>query len=106
MNLTLLSVDDALDLVVEHKCQLCPGCGFDCIVLDHHVFLEIDGAISVYLAGQCRACRLAFLWYWSCGDEGHISPDNSYECNCGHIWSCSQNSMQVKIAGIEGIIDI
>jgi len=96
MDLLLLSVDEALDLVVENKWQLCPECELDCIVLDHDGFLEIDGAISVYLAGQCRACRLAFLWCWSCGDEGHLQPGDSYECNCGHIWSCSQDGMRYR----------
>jgi hypothetical protein len=106
MDLLLLSVDEALDLVVEDKWQLCPGCEADCIVMDHGGFLEVDGAISVYLAGQCRACRLAFLWCWSCGDEGHMPPSVSYECNCGHIWSCSQDGMRVQIAGTDEIIDI
>ena len=106
MDLRFLSVDEALDLVVENKWQLCPRCELDCIVLDHDGFLERDGAISVYLAGQWRACRLAFLWCWSCGDEGHMPPGNSYECNCGHMWSCSQDGMQVQIVGTEGITAI
>ena len=61
MDLLLLSVGEALALVVEDKWQLCSGCEADCIVMDHSGFVEIDGAISVYVTGQCKAYRLAFL---------------------------------------------
>ncbi len=98
-DLVLLNVDEALELVVPDRWQTCPCCETDCMVLDHDGSLEFDdGSVSIYLAGQCRSCRLAFLWCWACGDEGHLRPGQSHTCGCGHKWYCAVDEMEVQPA--------
>jgi hypothetical protein len=101
--LVLLDIDEALELVVENKWQLCPSCNVDCIIMNHEGSIliedELGAGISVYLAGQCRQCGLAFLWCWACGEEGYLEPGESYVCWCGHAWSSEPPSMTVCPVG-------
>jgi len=106
-DLILLDIDEALDLVVEDKWELCPVCEQDCIVLDHYGTLQLpDGSESVHLAGQCRTCKLAFLWCLACGDEGHMRPGDSHTCGCGHTWRCERGRMCVQVAGHNALLEI
>jgi hypothetical protein len=99
LDLLLLNVDEALELMVEDKWQLCPACEADCIVLEHSGALIIEGAYSIFLAGQCRECRLGFVWCWSCGAEGHIEPGQTQECGCGHSWRVVDGGVCVRPHG-------
>jgi hypothetical protein len=69
MDLKLLSIDQALDLIVEDKWLMCPICEDDCIVLDRDGATNLAGSLLWYLAGRCRECGAAMVWCQDCGDK-------------------------------------
>lgn len=86
-DLRLLSLEEAIDLLVPDKWEICPNCQHDCIVLDDDgALITKDGLIFWWLAGQCRECKYAFAWCQECGIYMHIPFDSRTECTCGHIW--------------------
>lgn len=101
VDLLLLTLDEALELVVEDKWEICPSCQRDCIVLQYERPLEIGGRYSMVLAGQCRICALSFVWCWACGGEGYFYPGESAPCDCGHVWEPEAGRILVRLAGEE-----
>jgi hypothetical protein len=96
-DLVLLDMEDALDLVVADKWEVCPKCQEDCIVLEHEGFIEYpDGTTSVYIGGQCRRCRLAYFWCWCCGWQDYLDPGESHICDCGHEWITAADGLDVN----------
>lgn len=99
MDLRLLTIDEALDLVVPDKWCLCPHCENDCIVADAEFFNEIDEPFSIAVAGQCRECRHALVWCWDCGMKGWLSPNEEFDCGCGHEWLARDDGIFVRRNG-------
>lgn len=86
-DLELLSLDEALELIVPDKWKLCPMCQNDCIVLDAPYSVEMnDGSWVWWLEGACRQCRYAFVWCQDCGIEYELRLDESITCDCGYHW--------------------
>lgn len=95
-DLLLLSVEEALDLIVPDKWKMCPSCGVDCIVLDQ------DGAVMLndaswfwWLAGQCRGCNCARIHCQDCGTKAYIDLSKSMTCGCGHIWASTEKGVTI-----------
>ena len=57
LDLRLLTLDEALDLIVEDKWELCESCGQDVVVLDHDGATDVDGTWPWWLAGRCRFAK-------------------------------------------------
>jgi len=97
VDLRILTIEHALDVLVPEKWSMCPACKKDCIILDHDGACEYHGAWLWWLAGQCRECRFGFAWCQDCGENMGISLNESRECNCGHIWRSHSDGMAVKL---------
>jgi hypothetical protein len=86
-DLRLLTLDDALDLIVPDKWMLCPNCERDCVVLDQtNIVPASSGLLIWWLAGACRECRFLIAWCQDCGTQYHLKNGESVKCYCGHVW--------------------
>ena len=95
-SLELLSIEDALDLVVPDKWKMCPSCGVDCIVLDQEGAVTFEGGSWFWwLAGQCRGCNCARIHCQDCGTKAYINVDQSTICGCGHRWAITDKGVTI-----------
>lgn len=99
VDLRILTLEKALDLLVPEKWAMCPNCYADCIVLDHEGAMELDGVWLWWLAGQCRNCRFGFAWCQDCGEYLHIPVGEEVHCLCRHWWGIRQGGMYLVLAG-------
>jgi hypothetical protein len=99
LDLRLFPLEDALDLFVADKWEMCEACGRDCIVLDHDGAIAAEGAWLWWLAGRCRACRLAFVWCQECGGKLAVAVGESALCTCGHVW---RNEIEGVLLSLDG----
>lgn len=96
-DLELLSVEQALDLIVPGKWKMCPACSADCIVLDQDGAVQSnDGLIIWWLAGQCRGCKCARIHCQDCGVKAYIELSEVYVCGCGHAWSSTEEGVAIE----------
>lgn len=96
--LSLLTVEEALTLLVPDKWQVCPACEEDCIVLDQGGTTEIKGLIVWWLAGQCRKCHFARVWCQDCGEQYGIRINEIIVCWCGHHWQSKADGIYLRLA--------
>lgn len=95
-DLELLSVEDALDLIVPDKWKMCPSCGVDCIVLDQERAVTFEGGSWFWwLAGQCRGCNCARIHCQDCGTKAYIDLGQSMICVCGHLWASTDKGVTI-----------
>lgn len=85
-DLRILSIDEALELVVPDKWELCPKCEEDCILMDCSGFFEENGLVVWWIAGQCRECKTAKVHCQDCGRELYIDIEGNEVCNCPRVW--------------------
>jgi len=98
-DMRLLSLEEAIDLLVPDKWEMCPNCLRDCIVLDDDgALITEDGLLFWWLAGQCRECRYAFAWCQECGIYMDIPYKDRLECTCGHIWENKSDGVNLTLA--------
>lgn len=98
-DLRLLTLEDALDLLVPDKWEMCPACEKDCIVLDEDgALITEDGLLFWWLAGQCRNCQFAFAWCQECGLYLNLPKGQSEECTCGHLWENMDDGINLTLA--------
>lgn len=93
--LELLSVEEALDLIVPDKWKMCPACGVDCVVLDQDGAVPLDGLFFWWLAGQCRGCKCARIHCQACGLKTYIDLHASVVCGCRHRWSSTDDGVTI-----------
>ncbi|GHV05618.1 hypothetical protein FACS189485_12870 [Spirochaetia bacterium] len=98
-DIRILALEDALDLIVPDKWKMCHNCHNDCIVLDQEGVLSLkNGKALWWLAGQCRECKTGFVYCQDCGLKFYIKKDESYICDCGHEWICTEKGLFVQLA--------
>lgn len=96
-DLRLLSVEQALDLIVREKWMMCPACEADCIVLDQDGAVQLDdGLIIWWLAGQCRSCKCVRIHCQDCGVKAYTELNGVYVCGCGHAWSSTEEGVTIE----------
>lgn len=96
-DLRILSVEEALDLIVPDKWSMCESCNQDCVVLDQDGMAQFDsGQIIWWLAGRCRNCKVAFVWCQDCGVQYSVSVEDSVTCDCGHNWFNTDEGLSVQ----------
>lgn len=101
-DLELLSVDEALDLIVPDKWKMCPSCDADCIVLDQEGAVTFEGgAWFWWLAGQCRGCKCARIHCQDCGLKTYIELHASMVCGCGHRWSSTDDGVTIAFFEVD-----
>lgn len=99
LDLRLLTLEQALDLIVPDKWIVCPVCGNDCIVMDCAGGMVIDNMWSLLTAGRCRECQTALVYCWTCGDRMLLKLKEQMKCDCGHLWKNITKSIMVRIRG-------
>lgn len=98
-SLELLSVEDALNLIVPDKWKMCPSCGADCIVIDQEGAIAlVDGSLFWWLAGQCRGCNFARIHCQDCGTKAYIDLNQCRICECGHRWENTDKGVSIVFA--------
>ena len=97
LDLRLLPLEGAPDLIVPEKWKMCPSCSRDCIVMDQDGLIEWRGTFIWWLAGQCRACRCARMDCQDCGSKLYVELDESAICGCGHQWSSTSSGATVAL---------
>lgn len=96
-DLITLSLEEALDLIVPDKWEMCPVCNADCIVLDQDGMTLLDnGLILWWLAGQCRGCKCAQVHCQDCGHIMYIEVGKSLVCGCGHEWHSTEEGVAIE----------
>jgi hypothetical protein len=96
LDLRLVTVEDALDLMVTDKWTMCPVCEDDCIVLDRDGATEVGGAWLWWLAGRCRECQAARVWCQDCGWKGILEAGHTGQCECGYSWRNGPDTIYVQ----------
>lgn len=99
VDLRLLTLDQALDLMVPNKWIVCSVCENDCIVMDCSGGMVVDNMWSLLIAGRCRECQTALVFCWACGDKMLLTLNEEIKCDCGHLWWNNTKSIRVKIQG-------
>lgn len=103
-DLTLLGIEEALDLIVPEKWVMCSVCGKDCVVLDQAGAIETQhGQVIWWLAGQCRECKAAFIHCQDCGEQFWLQKDEDTVCPCGYTWFCNEDGTCLDILGDSSI---
>lgn len=96
LDLRLLDIDEALDLLEPDKWCLCPACQNDCIIYETGFLNELHEPVSVVVTGQCRECRHSLAWCWDCGTELWLNTGETAECYCGHEWIADPEEVLVR----------
>ena len=97
--LELLTLEEALDLIIPDKWKMCPICNADCIVLDQDGAVQFEGgSIFWWLAGQCRGCKCARIHCQDCGVKSYVKLNESVVCGCGHQWSSSNEGVAIAFS--------
>lgn len=96
MDLRILDIDEALDLIVPDKWSLCPSCERDCIVYKTVIFSQLHEPMSLAVVGQCRECRHCMAWCWDCGMKLWLDPGETVECGCEHEWIAKDDNLYVQ----------
>jgi hypothetical protein len=107
LDLRLLTLDEALDIMVPEKWEICPRCEIDCIVNDHGGMFRLDdGMFFWWFGGQCRSCKLTAIWCQDCGQIHYFEVGDTVKCWCGHKWICNTKGMRLKLSGMNKFIPI
>lgn len=99
--LRLLSLEDALDLHVPDKWEMCPNCKKDCIVLDMDGITEYGSGWLWWLAGKCRDCKYGFVWCQDCGVNLELPFNKEVVCGCGHGWRSSDEGLIIRFNAVD-----
>lgn len=102
--LRILSLEDALDLMVPDKWSMCPNCKIDCIVLDLDGMTGYGPGWLWWLAGRCRECKHGFLWCQDCGENIELPHNQEVFCYCGHAWLSNDDGLTVRLEAVESEI--
>ncbi len=101
----ILSLEEALDLIVPDKWKMCPFCNSDCIVLDQDGIVPFDGGGWFWwLAGQCRECKSGRVHCQDCGEKFYIKFGESANCGCGHEWFATADGISISFGEEEPAI--
>lgn len=97
-DLRILTIEEALEIMVPDMWELCSNCNNDCIVMDQSGFTETqEGKVLWWLAGQCRECRTAKVHCQDCGSKYYLEKDQQTDCFCNHKWSCTNDGIYLRL---------
>lgn len=98
MDIRILSIEEALDLIVPNKWMMCYECD-ECVVMDWDgvLYLTNEELFFDWYAGRCRECKNLYLYCPQCGSRTIIEDADPYKCNCGHTWKYTNNQLLLKL---------
>ena len=98
MDIKILSIEEALGLVVPNKWIMCYDCNDECVVMDWDGVLyqkKIELFFTWY-AGRCRKCKNLYLYCPACGNKTIIEDTDPWKCHCGHTWKTKKDQLFIK----------
>jgi len=95
LDLQVLTIDEATDLIVEDKWKMCTVCNDDCVVMDSDGYFEIEGLINWWIGGTCRSCKSMYIHCQDCGQRGIISSGKNWQCRCPLLWCNINGQLEV-----------
>lgn len=100
MDLKILSIEEALDLVIPNKWMMCYDCDEECVVMDWDgiIYRENEGLFFIWFAGRCRNCKNLYIHCPSCGNKSIIEDTDPWTCYCGHKWKAKKNKFYIKFS--------
>jgi len=96
LDLRILTIDEATDLVVPEKWQMCSECEEDCIVMDEDGITEYQGLYLWWIGGKCRSCNSLLINCQDCGLLGISNEKDLWKCYCGHTWKPENKGVSIK----------
>lgn len=103
-DLKLLEIEKALDLIIPNKWFMCYYCPDECVVMDSDgvIYREESGLFFDWYAGKCRSCGDTYFHCPECGDRKILEDDDeTYECNCEHVWKKEKDKLHIKFNNLE-----
>lgn len=99
MDLRVLSIEEALDLVIPNKWMMCYSCKDECVIMnwDGILFLRQTGLFFMWYAGRCRKCKNLYLHCPECGSRTIIEDSDPWKCSCKHTWKTENEQLFVKL---------
>jgi hypothetical protein len=88
LDLRILTIEKALDLIAPDKWFMCYNCKDECVVMDKDgvLFRKSQNLFFYWLAGSCRNCKNLYLYCDECGSRVIIEDADPWKCSCGHHW--------------------
>lgn len=98
VDLRLLKVEEALDLIIPNKWFMCYDCVDECVVMDNDgvLFRENDNLFFEWYAGKCRNCGNTYVYCPGCGSRTILEDGDKYECSCNHKWKKEKEKLFIK----------
>lgn len=96
LDLRILSIDEATNLIIEDKWLMCQVCQEDCVVLDNDGFVIVNGLLNWWLGGTCRECKSVYINCQDCGGKAILNENKIWTCNCPLDWSSVGGRIVVK----------
>ncbi len=97
-DLRLLTVVEALDLIVPNKWFMCYNCPDECVAMDSDgvFYRETSKLFFDWYAGKCRNCGDTYFYCPECGNRKILEGDETYKCSCMHKWKKEGEKLYIK----------
>lgn len=99
LDLRILSIQDAFEVLDIEAWRFCPVCESDCILLDAENAIDLGRVWFWWLAGHCRSCRAADVWCQECGQRYMVPLGDTVACHCGHRWKNADSGLLLAFNG-------
>lgn len=108
VDLRLLTVEEALDLIIPNKWFMCLDCSDECVVMDSDgiLFREKNDLFFDWYAGKCRNCGNTYIYCPDCGNRIILEDGNIFECSCNHEWKKDKDKLFIKFLDLKNFFRI
>ena len=98
MDIRILSIENALNLIIVNKWFMCDDCHDECVVLDWDgvIFRETKNIFFDWQAGRCRKCDNLYIHCPCCGSKVILQDSDAWTCSCGNKWKKTDNKLFIK----------
>ncbi len=99
----ILTIEDALGLIIPNKWLMCYSCEDECVVLnsDGVILRENHDLFFYWYAGSCRKCKDLYFYCPECGDKKILDSNDNYKCHCNHIWKRKGSELHIKFNNLD-----
>ena len=103
IDLKILKIEDALDLIIPDKWFMCHDCPDECVVMDSDgiLYREDSGLFFDWYAGRCRKCKNIYFHCPGCGKRIILENDDEYICYCKHVWKKNDDELFIKFENLD-----
>ena len=97
LDLLVLTIDEATELIVDGKWLMCHDCEKDCVIMDSDGVVKIEGKANWWLGGKCRSCNTLHIVCQPCGAKGLMRTDESWTCCCDFEWTNRKEYFEFRV---------